>query len=256
VVFTPTFIDLSIALDYFEIEIKDEVAQFGAAAIVGACYNSPNFPNGFCDLLTRPVNAANQQYGITTIRNNYINLNSQTTRGLDLTARYEHEFNFGDLLVELGATWTFEDEIKLFQAGGTFNTNDFNGSTGDPDFTANSRFALTRGDFTYNWFMNFIGHASNNELFGTNPLLNYTNNTGATVVRQKRETEATLTHDVSVRYRNDDWSLTVGIANLFDEEPPSVSTGFGFSRTGTIPITASQYDLLGRRYFVSLGKRF
>jgi iron complex outermembrane receptor protein len=257
VVFTPTFLDISIALDYFEITIDNEVARFGAASIASACYNAPNYPNGFCSLLTRPVNAANSQYAITEIRDSYININNQETTGLDLNVRYQHEFDFGDLVVEAAATWTFKEVVELFQSGGTFTTNDYNGSTGDPDFTGTLRFGLTRGDFTYNWFSNFIGHASNNELFGTDPLLNYTNNTNvAQLVRQKRETEATLTHDVSVRYRNDDWSLTVGIANLFDEEPPAVSTGFGFSRTGTVPITASQYDFLGRRYFINVSKSF
>ena len=51
VIWTPDFIDLSLAIDYFDITINDQVAQLGAGSILGGCYGSPVFPNG----VLRPV---------------------------------------------------------------------------------------------------------------------------------------------------------------------------------------------------------
>ena len=67
-------------------------------------------------------------------------------------------------------------------------------------------------------------------------------------------------HDASVRYRADDWSVVVGISNVFDEHPPTVSsdgpsTGT-FGRQGNAVATGGPYDLLGRRGFLSVSKEF
>jgi iron complex outermembrane receptor protein len=258
IILTPTQLDLSIALDYFDIKVSDEISKFGAAAIVGACYGSPTFPNGFCNLLTRDLDPASTSYrGITEVRDSYLNINKQLNRGLDLDARYEHEFDFGKVLVELNGTWTFKDQVDLFQGGSSgFATDDFNGSVSEPDFTAGSHVSLTRGDWTYSWFTTFISRASNDELYGTPPLAGYTNNAGAQVVTLKRYAEATTYHDISVRYKNDDWSVTVGFDNVFDEHPPAISTSSGSTRLGIVPVFGTQYDLLGRTGFIQVQKKF
>ena len=57
----------------------------------------------------------------------------------------------------------------------------------------------------------------------------------------------------------DKWTTIFGIANLFDEHPPALSTvpigGKQYSTVGT-SVVASQYDYLGRRVFVNLSKKF
>jgi iron complex outermembrane receptor protein len=64
------------------------------------------------------------------------------------------------------------------------------------------------------------------------------------------------THDASVRYRADDWSLTVGVQNLFDDPPPAVSNGGAFGKTGNSVAIGGPYDLLGRRGFIEIVKEF
>lgn len=258
VILTPTQFDLSIALDYFDIDIKDEVSRFGAGSIAGACYGSPVFPNGFCNLLTRDPNPASTDYqALKEIRDSYLNLNRQLNRGLDLNVRYEHEFDFGTILAEVNGTWTFKDQVDLFQGGTSgFATSDFNGSISDPDFTAGSRVSFTRGDFTYSWFSTFIARSSNDELFGNDSLAAYNGNSGPQIVRLKRYAEATMYHDISVRYRNDSWTVTAGFDNVFDEHPPAISTGSGSTRMGIVPVFGTQYDLLGRTGFIQVQKKF
>src|SRR5690606_28852820 len=52
-VFTPTSVNLSVAVDYFEFDVNDQIGQLGAGAILGGCYGSPVYPNSFCNLFDR-----------------------------------------------------------------------------------------------------------------------------------------------------------------------------------------------------------
>jgi iron complex outermembrane receptor protein len=113
---------------------------------------------------------------------------------------------------------------------------------------------LDRGPWTFNWNTLMIGKASDAgpEQIGSN--------TNAAVTRlHKVHTEFTAYHAASVKYEmEDDWSVTVGVANLFDEHPPAMTTlavGQGYSTAGR-SVLASQYDYFGRRAFVNLTKSF
>ena len=64
-----------------------------------------------------------------------------------------------------------------------------------------------------------------------------------------------LYHGLSVLYSQDDWSLLAGVENLFDAEPPSLSTGAA-TRYGNIPAFATQYDLYGRTGYVRFNYKF
>jgi iron complex outermembrane receptor protein len=70
--------------------------------------------------------------------------------------------------------------------------------------------------------------------------------------------ESRMYHAASVTKEfGDNMRITLGIANLFDEEPPSVS-GNNLAEISTIgrsPFT-SNYDYYGRRAFISVTKKF
>lgn len=252
-IYTPTFADLSIAVDYFEIEVNDQIAQLGAGSIVSGCYASPSFPNDpLCSLFNRDLNPASPTYlQITDVNDSYVNINSQTNRGLDLTARYEHEFDLGDLIVDLQGTWTFEDNVVLF-SGTDFDVDEFNGSIGDPDFTANSRIQFVSGDVTLNWFTDFVSRTSNDYLYNGSPFFSYR---GRPNTYYKQFTEPYFLHGASVQYRADDWRMTLGVSNIFDEQPPMISTGAA-TRRGSVALVGTQYDYRGRSAFARIQKSF
>ncbi|MEZ5986687.1 MAG: TonB-dependent receptor [Hyphomonas sp.] len=52
-IWTPTFADLNIALDYYEIEIEDQITSLSGRQVVASCYVAANYPNDFCDLFER-----------------------------------------------------------------------------------------------------------------------------------------------------------------------------------------------------------
>lgn len=256
-VWTPDWMPFSAAIDYFNIEVNNQVAQFGAGNIVTACHLDPGFPaSPFCTLFNRDTNPASPTFGmITQVNNSFVNLNSQITEGLDLTLRYEHEFSFGTFRIEAQTTWTFKDEIEFFTAATVPNApppEDFNGELVDPDFVGNVAFRFDRGDWTYFWDVDMVSRASNDEDFGGN-VFGWRGTPFPAYYKQYAEFYAA--HNGSIRYRGDNWTFQFGVQNIFDEPPPAISTGSFFARLGTTPLV-NQYDILGRRYWASISREF
>ena len=245
-IWTPSFIDLNVALDYFKIEVFDQVAQFGAAAIVNACYTSENFPNEpLCDLFTRaPGTHPTRPYEILTINDSYVNISRQETEGLDLTARYTRDFSFGDLTINARASYILNWESQLRTASVPTILHD---RIGNPEWFARLNARFDRNDWTFFWAATLVPATSNQHLF-TSETVTYFNEQTWPV----REVDFYQTHDISVRRTFDKWSLQLGIQNVFDELPNAVTAG-ATTRTGNIP-TSSQYDFIGRRGFVSVSR--
>ncbi|MCK7594877.1 TonB-dependent receptor plug domain-containing protein [Pseudomarimonas salicorniae] len=251
-VFTPTFADVSVSIDYFEFEVRDQISQLGSGSILGGCYGSPVFPNAFCNLFTRnPANDPTAPFAITNVRSTYLNVDKQLVRGYDMLFRYEKEFGFGNFELEGQVTYTMEDVSQLFdsaQASG-FDRIDRNGDIGRPKLVGNLRAALQRQDWTYTWFMNYVDETRALEL---NPVTSYFGRPDSVrdIVADER-----LYHGASVRYAQNDWDIVVGVNNVFDADPPVVSSGVA-SRYGNVPAFATQYDWLGRRAFFRFSYRF
>ncbi len=251
-IWTPDFLDLSIAIDYFDISVNNQVAQLGAGAILGGCYGAPIYPNAFCNLFERnPGNAQTDPYAISTVNDSYLNVNSQSTRGIDITLRYEHEFDFGDLAIDLSATNTWEDVVNLFDSSlsSGFATNDFGGTLGDPEWVADAEIRLDSGDMTYAWFVDYIGETDNEVFFPE--LVTYLGRAGRLI----NSTDAWLSHDFTVRWRGDQMELTGGVLNAFDAQSPVISENAG-QRLQNHSLGATQYDLRGRTFFLRLGYQF
>lgn len=256
VIITPADGNISVALDYFKIDVKNEVAQLGPGTILGGCYGAPVYPNGFCDLFTRDPGTnpgSPTAFGIIDVNDSFINVNNQTTEGWDVTVRYERDFDLGTFLLEAQGTYTLQDVTYLFDpniASG-FDTNDFNGTIGDPTFTADIRFAFQRNDWTFNWYVDFI-NGMDNSIF-TDPTLAYF---GFPDARRTVTTPPVKYHDLSARWEGPATTLVFGITNVTDKDPPLVSDDGTPSRIGNAPIYATQYDLLGRAAFVSITREF
>jgi len=246
VIWTPSFIDLNIAIDYFDIEVNDQVAKFGAGNILASCYRAEttNFPNDFCTLIDRNPNAGPDANDITLINDNYLNINSQVNRGIDLTTRYRHEADFGNFIWDTQFTWQLEDVTQLL----TGTATNINGSTTEPDFTGTSNLRFERGEWTVNWAVDMIGKSSDSELQAD--VLSSTKYNA--IVYRKQFTEFTAYHSISVRKRWDDLTVLLGMNNVFDEGAPAQSAGQ--FRIGTAAL--NMYDVRGRRLFFNITKRW
>ncbi|AZU05211.1 TonB-dependent receptor plug [Glycocaulis alkaliphilus] len=246
-IWTPSFIDFSAALDYYQVEIENQVGRFSPQGIVNACYTSENFPNdAFCSLFTRaPASHPTRAYEILTINDSYVNIANQTSEGLDLTMRYGHEFSFGDLTLNGRMSYILNWEEQLFPGAAVTQLHD---RIGNPRWVARLNARLDRNDWTFFWSTDIVAPVDNNHLYATDTGTYF----GETVYFQ-REVDLYMTHSASVRYAMDQWTLQAGLQNIFDEYPniTSASGGGRVTGWGNVPRT-SQYDILGRRAFVNI----
>ncbi|MDO1558856.1 TonB-dependent receptor [Brevundimonas sp. 2R-24] len=265
VIWTPSFIDLNVAVDYFDIQISNEITQIGGPQIVRQCYASPDFPTDpLCTLFTRGQTPGvpapgGSAFQILQIQNSFVNIADQQNRGIDLTFRYGHEFGFGDLTFDGQFTWQLQDVSQLFPDS---PVQDFNGTTysyDGPDFTGNLNLRFDRGDWTAFWGVNIIGKGSDCELYGytqggcdlfSTP--RYNTISGGLYIG-KFHNEFSTYHTMSLRRNFGDWSAQVGVSNVFDEPAPSTSCCF---RVGTAALNGYMDGYIGRRAFFRLSARF
>ena len=253
-VWTPEFADLSIAFDYFDIKVENQIAQLGSSAIIGGCYNSENFPNAFCDQFTRASgDNQTQPYNILTVDDTYLNVNEQRVKGVDMNLRFDHDLSFGSLVIENQSTWYSQNVQQLFDPGlvSGFDTTDYVGRIGSPDFLSNTRIGLRRDDWTFTYYVQYV--AQTDEKGFADEETTYFDYDPA---YQDITMDSAFFQNFSVFYQQEKWDLLMGINNLFDKKPDRVSSGAGVSRRGNVPIAATQYDLLGRRFFARVNYRF
>jgi iron complex outermembrane recepter protein len=250
IVWQPNFADLSVSVDYFDILVRDEVDQLGAPQIVFNCYDSDFFPNDpLCDLFQR----VGTDQRIDNVRDSYINIAKQKNRGWDVAATFRTSLGPGSLTVETQHTFQEADDRALFA-----NTlEELNGLVGDPDWVGNLNLSYDWGPWSFFWGMNFIGSSSNEaHYFDRNPFPQTYRGEPVDIVLS---TDTVIYHAVSVSRTFEDSGILarLGVANLLDEEPPRVTT-LDLGEVNTIGNSAfySQYDWLGRRFFLQLTKTF
>jgi len=74
---------------------------------------------------------------------------------------------------------------------------------------------------------------------------------------ERLRAKPTFYHSISLTKELPGFQVTIGVSNLFNTKPPQVST-FNNGEITTIgnSVFSSQYDLLGRRGFVSIKTHF
>ena len=273
IILTPRFAflpdtKLSLAIDYFDIKVKAEVSQLGAENIVFGCYDSDNFPNDpLCSLFVR--GQLTDPLAIKTVNDRYINIANQENEGIDFTGLIQQNLGRHGTLSILGnATYQLKDDILLLPGSPEETTN---GDIGDPKFVADINVTwATRNGWSLFWGTEIYGKSSNNGRFRdrhggslcreADPADPSTDLWGSYCVRLKVPTKYYHSASVTKEFgsKANPMEITVGVRNMFDTKPPRVSTIGG----GGIPVqigpvvAASQYDFIGRRFFINLSKKF
>jgi iron complex outermembrane receptor protein len=257
--------DISIAVDYFQIEVNGEIAQFNPTGIVYSCYDSEFFPNEpLCDQFDRvrdldpddPFYNDGNPNNVAVIRNSFLNINSQKNNGIDVTTRVVHDFP-GDTTLTFQAqmTWQTKDEVALFEG----DIRDENGLAGQPKWVGDFNLSLDRGPWNVFYGLDVVGGTDNTDYFvERSGALCQDFTTYSTPVCAKLDIDAKFYHSLAVtREINDNFRLTVGMTNITNAKPPRVTdvsgTGVDFLGKGVL---YSQYDLRGRRAFVNFNVKY
>ena len=232
---------LSAAIDYYDIEVKNGVSQVGSGAIIDLCYDDPDFRagGGFCNL----ISARNPGGSGFTIFDSYTNIATQGVKGLDYNVRYEADVYGGRVLMDVSLTQYLEQPYKLFP---TDPIDDPTGTLNSPEFTATFDISYEYEGFRLRYGFEWIDAMDSTEYVGLDP---------ATTTYDLDVPQYWL-HNLSVRYENEDaqWGVVFGVRNLFDEEPPVISSGV-YNRIINTPLY-SGYEYEGREFFLNLTKTF
>lgn len=234
-VLTPRFLSgFSLAIDYYDIELKDAIQFFSAQNIVNKCYDLPQ-PNQFCDLVSRNPNNSQidyfEQFGV--------NVASYVARGYDLSARYVLDpadfgidrnigrFGFGVIAgktEELTFTEDPSDPLSSDQTVGQARVPEWQGSA----------------DITWEWNDLLVNYGYN----WTSETRRYEGVPDDFIDPRFRNYDGRSTHDLQVRYNlNDEFSIYGGVNNIGNQEPAR-----GLSDYPASP--------LGRYFYVGLKASF
>ncbi|MDH5629616.1 MAG: TonB-dependent receptor [Gammaproteobacteria bacterium] len=242
----------AFSADYYQFELKGEVANLGGANIVNQCYNTPtaNFANEpLCDLFVRRTGGATgTDFGIDRVNGGYVNIATQTVRGIDYNFTYQDEFDFGKIRLSIEHTNQLEKTRLLF-ADSTYNNNI--GENNYPKHAGNMRLTWTGDEYSVTWTTTYFS--------STNDYEYYTQPKGGTTwdgeaVTRIDETPWTYYHTVSTSTSLfDNLNIIVGIANVFDEEPPILSSSG--NEVGNAA-RYSRFDFIGQRLFANFKYSF
>ena len=260
--FTDAF-DASLGVSYFNIQVEDAPVIPTTTFILSQCYNSVDFPTDpFCAERTRdPATGFLSSVNITPF-----NLDEFEASGVDVNLRTEVEF------AAFGRDWNFTtDTVATYAEKVNQNTladsstQEFVGDSGFPEWRANLNARLETGPVSFFYGLTYIGEqdadrrAVTGELRGTAPdLRDYSLPDGA---RLPTDTIVSKIDDyylstISVEYNADTWNATLGLSNVFDEDPPLVDqNSFNPFLVGNVP-AGTGYDILGRSLFLQVTKEF
>jgi iron complex outermembrane receptor protein len=249
--------DFVFGATYYEIEVRDEIIEPSVFFIIADCYNDPEFDSAFCSRITRDVDST-----FLLVDEGFINRDILTARGVDLNMRVDIPTQMFGRAVDIAADFAFNHALELssvvIDGNGNKEFDEFTGEFGAPDWQGRGTLRADVGNWRYTWSTRYVSSVANTDAredFGdiftdatVDTCLGAAN--GDVDCRDVDFAENYFTHDVSVFYLGDVWTVGVGVRNLTDEAPPFVDG----SRVGSFNNSprGRGYDIFGRTAFVNL----
>lgn len=237
--------NVSLALDYFDVKVKNGVSSLGAGTILNRCYGDPAFnpTSGFCRFVIRDAN------NILTVNSDYVNLSTDIVKGFEFNGRYAVDLFGGNFVLNGQVTKYTEQSSRLFPE--EFLT-DANGTYVTPDWVGAFDATYRRGKVTVRYGVDWIdGSEGTYDYFAFDEQTGQVDEAFAQDLRDSYRLEVPnyFLHSASVQFNpRDDLELTIGVRNLFDKQPPRISAYPNV--IGNAPLY-SGYDYVGRSFFVN-----
>lgn len=250
-VFTPAFVEgLSVSLDYYDIKVDDYINTLngGVSGIIDACFASLDLNSAACHFgpLDLPLVYRNDA-GEMKINAPTVNESELRTKGVDLQVNYVIPV-FNDVHVTLLTTYLDSYTLDGIEYKGSSGAYNIAGSF--PEWKANLRVSAPIGPITVSWQLNYIDSMINQ---GDIPAFGEGNcNPDGDEYKPCFGTIGSkFYNDLSANWNiNDAFELSVGVNNLFDEEPELIQLGID---QNTDPGT---YDVVGRYFYGMLRAKF
>ena len=245
-VFRPDFAQgLTFSVDYYDITIEDAISIIPVQSFTNLCFTNAEvggIGSDFCNAISLQSDGS-----INTVSRQFENAALVTNRGVDLAANYSLETadwlgsDFGTLSLAYLGTYNIENDFQptILVADTITCAGEFGNTCGEPDPEYRHRMTaiLDTDRFSTQLVWRHIGSLDDDAGPGSSSIdsidaFNYF--------------DGSSTWDV-----NDNLALTLGINNLFDEQPPIL--GDNQEQANTFPAT---YDVFGRTFFLNAKTRF
>jgi outer membrane receptor protein involved in Fe transport len=238
---------MHITLDYFDIQVDDAISTIDVQKTLNGCFTLLDNSSPLCQSIHRT--AGNGQIEFVTAQ--LANIGSLAVSGIDFAADYTTELpgalaigeHGANLRLALAVSKTFE---RSTQVQG-FEPDDCAGFIGSscsgqdtfavPDIKASLNARWESGPLSVRAGLRYIGS------MGIFP------GTDTVVKGAGSQTYFDLGGTFSL---GEATQIQIGVDNVSDEQPPVL----GAALAGDANTDTSLYDVIGRRYFVSLGVRF
>jgi len=241
------FDDLQLSFDWYQIELDNAVQYIGATEAVANCYDpryNPEFTpgNSWCTTFGRdPVIGE-----ITGAQSTFWNLASVSTSGIDAQLQWSLPAGPGRLSVSWLVSWVASYELQTVPRA---PMEEFAGTVGGfggswPEWKWNLHLGYTVGGAGFGARWRFIDSMADGGRYDGFDAPRF-----GVVVPHYDYFDLEASYAVRAGAL-DGLGLRAGIANVTDKDPP-IWPAWSVANTD-----ASQYDVLGRRYFLSIEYRY
>ena len=258
----PWLESLRLSIDYYNIELTDGISQQGIDSVFRQCFTpafNPSFTlNDACQRIERDAVDGSQQVVVV----NYDNQGAVRTSGFDVQLDWALRFADADVglpgRIALNVNFTYLDEFSTTPDQVAVPLTDYAGTFGPSSANA---VGTQSGSYRWKLFtrLNYAyGPASIGIQWQHKPSIAAVD-AATNEVSNVAGAPAYDLFNLSARYELlDNVSFRVGVDNLFDKDPPYVgyftndALGDGVARfpRAASPYNASEYDVLGRRFYI------
>jgi len=247
-VFTPHWVPgLTVTTDYYTVLVRNEISTYDPNALVAACYNGVPYVVSqatACKLIGFGHRAADGSMALINQFNT--NIGDELTSGIDFTVAYGFDAAKayipvpGHITLTGSVNYLLEDTTTAggtsVKNAGTFNVG-VNGGTGEPRYKALVSATYAQDTWAADFTERYFGSLHNVSTAGSPGKFEGNNAPGV------------FYSDVSFSYKYKNISLTVGVDNLFDKDPP-------FIGSTNLTLTDAGYDFTGRFIYMKTAIKF
>lgn len=221
VVLRPRWVeDLTIAIDYVDIEIEDSIESFTLTQIMESCYDASDFPNTFCTQFTR--GPGGQLPAVNAFTSGFVNAGLRTYKGTTVEFDWFTDLKSWPFLerfdnpgaLSVAGNMSFPTETETLILGAVVDELNL-------PYQAEEQVQLNLTYFWNNltvlWQTRYIGETNiENDVSPTK----YPDNS----------LDSVFLHNVGIQYEfNEQVTLSLNINNVFDEEPSAEAVASGYN---------------------------
>lgn len=251
-VLTPTR-NLSLSIDYFNIKVEDTISAVSPTTTLEKCLTTGDAK--YCSQITRDSLGTLWLLPEARVVATSTNIGSVKTSGVDLAGSYYYRLGtMGSLGVAMNGTWLKNYQVEELPGDGSYDCAGlYNGSgvCGQPRPTWRHKL---RVNWNTPWNLDLAAtwryfKGTDIETSSDQALLKSTFNAVEAHFPSISYLDLAAMYNVTKKI-----SLTAGINNLLDKDPPLTSKyGTGSGNGNTFP---SMYDAMGRKLFLNLTAKF